>query len=396
MADFRFGLDNLLATPSLLASLKGKRLGLVAHPASVTAGGVHTLDALKESGLDIHRAFGPQHGLRGDKQDNMVESEDYVDPHHRIPVVSLYGEYRYPQPDMLNDLDVILFDLQDIGCRVYTFITTLRYFVEACAAANVVLWILDRPNPAGRPIDGLYLEDGQQSFVGCDLLPMRHGLTVGEMAAWFADNLSCTQPKTIPMTDYQPDQPPRYGWPIQPWINPSPNAASINMTRCFPGTVLLEGTTLSEGRGTTTPLEVVGAPNLPVNALIQAIAPKLYNGVRLRPCFFLPTFHKYSGEMCAGLQIHTDFNGYLHDEFRPYTLIASLLKALRGVDTDYDLWRHHEYEYEVGRIPIDIINGGVFLRQWVDDDDQDIDVFEHRLAVTREDWETNRQAYLRY
>jgi uncharacterized protein YbbC (DUF1343 family) len=394
--DFGFGLDTLLTTPSLRAELHNKRLGLVAHPASVSATGVHALDALTAQGLGIARAFGPQHGLRGDKQDNMVESEDYVDPHHNIPVVSLYGEYRYPQPEMLKDLDIILFDLQDIGCRVYTFITTLRYFVEACAAENVALWILDRPNPAGRPIDGLYLEDGQQSFVGCDLLPMRHGLTVSELADWFADRIHCERPKTIPMTSYDPQQSPGFGWPIQPWINPSPNAASVNMTRCFPGTVLLEGTTLSEGRGTTTPLEVMGAPDLAVESLIDAIPADLYRGVRLRNCFFLPTFHKHNGEMCAGVQIHTDFSGYQHDHFRPYTLIAALLKALRGISPDYDLWRHHEYEYEVGRVPIDIINGGSFLREWVDDDSLGIDVFTSKLEVTREHWEKARQPYLRY
>ena len=174
MKDFQFGIDELLKD---LHFLKGMRIAVIGHPASVTSKLTHTVDALIANGVDVVKSFGPQHGMRGDKQDNMVESEDYVDPQHQIPVVSLYGKYRYPQEQMLKDLDGVLFDLQDIGCRVYTFITTLRYFVEACAKNSIPIWVLDRPNPIGRPIDGLFLQDGAQSFVGCDLLPMRHGLT---------------------------------------------------------------------------------------------------------------------------------------------------------------------------------------------------------------------------
>ncbi|MDH3377664.1 MAG: DUF1343 domain-containing protein, partial [Gammaproteobacteria bacterium] len=277
MSTFGFGIDNLIQDPKLSADLHAKRIGLVAHPASVTTSGEHSLDALITNHHQIASAFGPQHGLRGDKQDNMVESDDFIDPQHGIPVVSLYGTHRFPQPAMLSELDVVLYDLQDIGCRVYTYITTLRYFVEACAEHGVELWVLDRPNPAGRPVDGLYLEETEKSFVGCDVLPMRHGLTVGELANWFADQLSCQAPRIVPMLGYDPGSLPGYGWPLarQPWINPSPNASSLNMARCFSGTVLLEGTTLSEGRGTTIPLEVLGAPDLPVDELISAMDPSL-------------------------------------------------------------------------------------------------------------------------
>ena len=393
MTEFAFGIDTLLAG-NRLRELRNKRVGLVAHPASVSSAGVHSLDALRQADVSIVRAFGPQHGLWGDKQDNMIESEDFIDPRHRIPVVSLYGTHRYPQPDMLADLDVLLFDLQDIGCRVYTYISTLRYFVAACADADVPLWILDRPNPVGRPIDGLYLEDGQQSFVGCDLLPMRHGLTVAELASWFADQLHVDCPPVLPMVGYDPTLAPGYGWPERPWINPSPNASSLNMTRCFAGTVLLEGTTLSEGRGTTTPLEVIGAPALPVAKLLS----ELQSGPQalLRACYFTPTFHKYEGELCEGIQIHTDSMGYQHNEFRPFRLIAELLWRFRRLQPEYKLWRHHEYEYEHGRIPIDVINGGSFFRDWVDNSESTLVELDDRLSATSSDWRRQREPYLLY
>ena len=396
MKNFGFGIDNLLQDPALKAKLNGKRVGLVAHPASVTSQSEHSLDALINAGIRVERAFGPQHGLRGDRQDNMKESENFTDPGHRIPVISLYGTYRYPQPEMLIDLDVVLFDLQDIGCRVYTYITTLRYFVKACREQGVELWILDRPNPSGRPVDGMYLVDGEQSFVGCDLLPMRHGLTVGELAVWFADQLTCPHPKIISMMHYEPSGSPGFGWPLSrvPWINPSPNAGSLNMARCFPGTVLLEGTTLSEGRGTTIPLEVAGAPDIPVDELISAMEPQ--SGIRLRPCCFTPVFHKHVGALCQGFQIHTDSPDYLHEAFKPFRLMAGFLKALRQLRPEYDLWRYHEYEYESDRIPVDVINGGPFLRQWVDDASAGTAELDTRLEQTASDWLDQRHPYLRY
>jgi uncharacterized protein YbbC (DUF1343 family) len=404
---FQFGIDALLNPANetalqRLQELRQRRVGLVAHPASVTTTLEHSLDALIASNVPVDRAFGPQHGMRGDKQDNMIESEDYLDPRHGIPVISLYGEHRRPTPAMLEGLDVVLFDLQDVGCRIYTYITTLKYFLEACAAAGVALWVLDRPNPAGRPVDGLRLETGQESFVGCDILPTRHGLTVGELATWLvAHNTMDVDLQIINMRDYAPSQAPGFGWPIlqRPWVNPSPNASSLNMSRCFAGTVLLEGTHLSEGRGTTVPLEIIGAPDFPATealAWLQKEQPAWLAGVYTRACFFSPTFHKHQGELCAGIQIHTDFSGYDHELFRPYRLIAGLLKALRSLRPDYDLWRHHEYEYEPTRIPIDVINGGTFLRTWVDDSATDCGDLEARLLKEEAAWLTERQAYLRY
>ncbi|MBT4493943.1 MAG: DUF1343 domain-containing protein, partial [Gammaproteobacteria bacterium] len=223
---FQLGIDALLGDSTRLSALKKARVGLVAHPASVTGTNKHTLDALIAAGCSVVTAFGPQHGMRGDKQDNMIESEDYLDPRHGIPVNSLYGEYRRPDDAMLENLDIVLFDLQDVGCRIYTYITTLYYFTEACARLGKELWVLDRPNPAGRPVDGLYLEEGQQSFVGCAPMPTRHGLTVAELASWFASSMENDLPLTqVAMKGYDPTEGPGFGWPLyqRPWINPSPN-----------------------------------------------------------------------------------------------------------------------------------------------------------------------------
>ena len=370
----KFGIDRLLADVSLQRPLVGKRIALAAHPASVTADLTHTLDALAAlPDLGLSAAFGPQHGLRGDKQDNMVESEDYTDPVHKIPVFSLYGSVRRPTSAMMEHFDVLIVDLQDVGCRVYTFTTTLRYLLEAAAAHHKAVRVLDRPNPAGRPVEGLALQEGWESFVGSGPMPMRHGRTLGELGEWFVRSLSLdVDYQVIGMDGWHPAQSPGYGWPTgeRSWVNPSPNAATLAMARCYPGTVMLEGTTLSEGRGTTRPLELFGAPDLDVPALLarmQALAPEWLAGCRLRPCWFEPTFHKHAGRLCAGIQIHVDDPGYHHSRFRPWRLIALALKALRALRPDYALWRDFPYEYETGKLAIDVISGGPALREWVDD-----------------------------
>jgi len=396
----KLGVEQLLADPDLLGQLQTKNIGLVAHPASVTQDLTHSLDVLMAAGVNICCAFGPQHGMRGDKQDNMIESADFADQRHGIPVYSLYGKHREPTAAMLSNLDVILFDLQDIGCRIYTYITTLKYFMEACEKHRISLWILDRPNPAGRPVDGLTLEPDQESFVGCDHMPTRHGLTVGELGQWMAyKNHMRLDLHVVAMPEYDPTAAPGHGWPQLSWVNPSPNASSVNMARCFPGTVLIEGTTLSEGRGTTIPLEVVGAPGLDIEQLLKdmaLMAPEWMAGVTLRPCYFEPTFHKYSGELCHGFQIHTDVISYQHEQFRPFQLIALFLKCLRNRHRDYPLWRYHEYEYEPNRTPIDIINGGSYLRQWVDDIEADIGDMAYLLERDANWWLDERKPHLLY
>jgi uncharacterized protein YbbC (DUF1343 family) len=369
-----FGIDRLLADPVLRAPLAGRRLGLLAHPASMTADWRHSLDALAATpDLRVTAAFGPQHGLRGDKQDNMVESEDFLDPALGIPVFSLYGTVRRPTDAMLGHCDVLLVDLQDLGCRIYTFITTLRYVLEACARLGKAVWVLDRPNPAGRPVEGTALRPGWESFVGAGAMPMRHGLTMGEMAHWFRREFRLdVELVTVPMQGWSPAAAPGYGWPqgVRSWVNPSPNAPNLSMARAYAGTVMLEGTTLSEGRGTTRPLEVFGAPDLDAPALLREmarLAPDWLAGCRLRPCWFEPTFHKHVGRLCAGVQIHTDDPTYDHAAFRPWRLQALAFKALRRLRPDYPLWRDFPYEYETQRLAIDVINGGPSLREWVDD-----------------------------
>jgi uncharacterized protein YbbC (DUF1343 family) len=370
----KFGIDRLLEEPALRKPLAGRRVALLAHPASLTAGFEHALDALAAlRDIRLTAAFGPQHGLRGDKQDNMIESPDYVDPRLNIPVFSLYGKVRRPSDAMMDSFDVLLVDLQDLGCRIYTFITTLRYVLEAAAAHGKAVIVLDRPNPAGRPVEGLRLREGWESFVGAGPLPMRHGLTLGELARWFVATLRLdVQCEVVAMHGWTPDQPPGYGWPLgeRAWVNPSPNAPNLWMARCYAGTVMLEGTTLSEGRGTTRPLELFGAPDLDPEKLLkemQRLAPAWLQGCRLRECRFEPTFHKHAGKLCAGLQVHVEDGSYDHGRFRPWRLMALAFKALRGLRPDYPLWRDFPYEYEQDRLAIDLINGSELLRDWVDD-----------------------------
>ena len=369
----KFGIDRLLSEPELRKELEGRRVSLVAHPASVTAVLVHSLDALISAGVNVTSAFGPQHGLKGDKQDNMVETADETDPKLGIPVFSLYGEVRHPTGQMMSTADVFLFDLQDLGCRIYTFCTTLLYLLEEAARHGKSVWVLDRPNPAGRPVEGTLLVPGQESFVGAAPMPMRHGLTMGEMGAWFVRHFGLdVDYRVIEMHDWLPEAGPGHGWPeSRVWINPSPNAANLNMARAYAGTVMLEGTTLSEGRGTTRPLEVLfGAPDidaLAVLAEMERFAPDWLAGCAIRECWFTPTFHKHAGILCNALMLHAEGRFYRHEDFRPWRLQALAFKAIRRLYPEYPIWRDFAYEYEFDRLAIDVINGGPSLREWVDD-----------------------------
>lgn len=370
----KFGIDRLVSEPALRAQLAGRRISLLAHPASVTETLEHSLDVLAGcADLNVTSAFGPQHGLRGDKQDNMVESPDFNDPVHGIPVFSLYGEVRKPTGAMMDTFDVLLVDLQDLGCRIYTFITTLRHVLEAAAVHGKAVWVLDRPNPIGRPVEGLTLRPGWESFVGAGAMPMRHGLTLGELGLWFIKTLKLdVEYRVVEMQGWSPDAGPGFGWPLEErtWVNPSPNAPNLWMARAYPGTVMLEGATLSEGRGTTRPLELFGAPDIDARRVMQemqSLAPEWLHGCRLRDCWFEPTFHKHVHQLCNGVQIHTEGPGYDHQAFRPWRLQALAFKAIRRLYGDYPLWRDFPYEYEIGKLAIDVINGGPLLREWVDD-----------------------------
>ena len=397
----KFGIDRLLTEPELRAPLEGRRVALLAHPASVTEDLTHSLDALIACGVNITAAFGPQHGLRGDKQDNMVESPDYTDPVHGIPVFSLYGEVRRPTGQSMGTFDVILIDLQDLGCRIYTFITTLLYILEAAAAHGKIVWVLDRPNPAGRPVEGLTLRPGWESFVGAGPMPMRHGMTLGELGHWFIDHFKLdVEYRVITMEGYEPDMVPGFGWPIDRiWINPSPNAPNINMARAYAGTVMLEGTTLSEGRGTTRPLEIFGAPDIEARAVraeMQRVSPQWLSGCTLRETSFEPTFHKHVGQLCSGLHIHAEGAAYDHHVFKPWRLQALAFKAIRNLHPDYDLWRDFPYEYAFGKLAIDVINGGPDLRAWIDDASATPDDLDALTAPDEAAWVDTSRRYRRY
>lgn len=398
------GIDRLITEPALRAGLANKRVALLAHPASVTEDLTHSLDALaKLPDVKLTAAFGPQHGMRGDKQDNMMETEDFIDPAHNIPVFSLYGEVRKPTDVMIATFDTVLIDMQDLGCRIYTFITTLLYVLESAAEHGKSVWVLDRPNPAGRPVEGLTLREGWESFVGAGPMPMRHGLTLGEMGRWFVDHYNLdVDYRVIEMTGYDPDAAPDYGWPAQrSWINPSPNAPNVMMARAYAGTVMLEGATLSEGRGTTRPLELFGAPDIDAGAVIakmQQLAPKWLKGCILRDCWFEPTFHKHVHQLCNGVQIHCEGPSYDHAAFKPWRVQALAFKAIRSLYPDYDLWRGKDFKYEYTDdvLAIDVINGGPMLREWVDDSTKTPADLDAITIADEQDWIKKRVKYLLY
>ncbi len=399
----KFGIDRLLADPALRAPLKGRRVALLAHPASVTTDLTHSLDALAACPeIELTAAFGPQHGMRGDKQDNMMESPDFTDPVHGIPVFSLYGEVRRPTGQSMGTFDVILIDMQDLGCRIYTFITTLLYVMEAAAEHGKSVWVLDRPNPAGRPVEGLTLLPGWESFVGAGPLPMRHGLTLGELGHWFIDHYKLDLDyKVIAMEGYEPGAAPGHGWPLgeRTWVNPSPNAPNLWMARAYAGTVMLEGTTLSEGRGTTRPLELFGAPDIDGRAVIaemRKLAPQWLQGCTLRDISFEPTFHKHEKALCSGVQIHTEGPEYDHAAFKPWRLQALGFKAIRRLYPHYDLWRDFPYEYVLDKLAIDVINGGPGLREWVDDPAAQPGDLDALTAPDEAAWLETRRPHLLY
>jgi uncharacterized protein YbbC (DUF1343 family) len=403
-----FGIDRLISEPELQKPLIGKRIGLVAHPASVTENLTHSIDAIQAiPGLKLTCAFGPQHGMKGDKQYNMMETEDEIDPIHGIPIYSLYGKVRRPTAEMLSHCDGVLIDLQDAGCRIYTYLTTLFYMMEECAKLGKFVWVLDRPNPAGRAIEGSILRPGHESFVGMGPVIMRHGMTLGEMAKWIKDHYQMDLDlQVMEMRGYSMSKSPGYGWPLEQraWINPSPNLPTLAGVRCYSGTVMLEGTTLSEGRGTTRPLEGFGAPDISgekilfeMNRLVEAEKLESWmSGCLLRPFYFEPTFYKHQGKLCSGIQFHVDHAGYRPEAFKPYRLQALAFKALRNLYPDYELWRDFPYEYVYDRLAIDVITGCETLRKWVDDPKSTLTDLEHFLTKDEKTWKEQMSGYQIY
>ena len=397
---FQFGLEVLLKDKKLLSELKKKRVSLVCHPASVDQNLTHSMDVLAKK-INLVSAFGPQHGVKGEKQDNMMESPDEVHPIYKIPIFSLYGEHRRPTKKMMDSFDVVLFDLQDLGCRIYTFETTLLYIMEECARLNKKIIVLDRPNPIGREIEGFRLLKGHESFVGAGPFPMRHGLTVGELALYYKDHYKMNVDlHFVKMKGYAPSKKPHFGWPDKlTWINPSPNAPNLNMARVYPGSVILEGTTLSEGRGTTRALEVVGASDVDfarVLVRMKQFAPQWLKGSVIRECYFEPTFHKHVGKTCHGLHIHADHPSYNHKKFKPFRLFALIFKAIRLEYPKYDLYRDFAYEYVYDRLAFDVINGGPALKNWIEDGKAKASDLEKVLAVDEKSWAKECKKYYLY
>jgi len=345
-----------------LARFEGRPLGLILHPASVTSELRFAADALLDAGVRLEALFGPQHGARGEKQDNMIESEHYSDPITGLPVHSLYSEVRKPTQEMLSGLDGLLFDLQDVGVRVYTFVWTMALAMEACAEAGIPFVVLDRPNPVGGEVrEGSVLRAGFESFVGLHPIPLRHGLTAGELALWLnvERGIGC-ELEVIPCAGWRRSM--HWTETGLPWVMPSPNLPTADSCDVYPGMVLVEGTNVSEGRGTTRPFELFGAPYLDPYALARAVDGELGPGVALRPCWFEPTFQKHAGVVCGGGQLHvTD-----RRRVRSVHSAVALLRAIRAQAPDDFEWRPPPYEYEETLEPIDILWGHAGLRDGVD------------------------------
>lgn len=396
----KMGLEVLLEDKKLVQALKKRKVALVCHPASVDNKLEHSFDVLHKK-IGLASAFGPQHGVKGEKQDNMIESDDFLHPQYKIPIFSLYGKVRTPSKEMMDTFDVVLFDLQDLGCRIYTFITTLLYVMQECAKYKKQIIVLDRPNPAGRVIEGYSLRPGWESFVGAAEFPMRHGLTCGEMALYYKDRFALdVDLKIIKMKGYNPDKKVGYGWPMdRSWVNPSPNAPTLNMARAYPGTVMIEGTTLSEGRGTTRALEQIGASDVDytaVLALMKKKAPQWLKGVVLRECYFEPTFHKHEKKLCHGFMFHTDLPEYKHEQFKPYRIITLMLKCIRELYPKYNIYRDFAYEYTEGKLAFDVINGGPELREWIENPKAKPADLDKSLKKDEQAWAKTRKKFLLY
>jgi uncharacterized protein YbbC (DUF1343 family) len=353
MTGVRPGIEVLLKDKMDL--IRGARVGAVVHPASVLTDLRHTADVLMGYGdFRLTCLFGPQHGARGEKQDNMVESESYRDPDTNLPVHSLYGETRRPTDEMMRDLDVLLYDLQDSGVRAYTFVHTMAYCMEACAAYSRHMVILDRPNPInGIEVEGNLLNPEFRSFVGLYPIPMRHGMTVGEMALLINSEYGIRCRLSVVRME---------GWRRSywfddtglPWVQPSPNLPTLDSAVVYPGMVLLEGTQLSEGRGTTRPFEMAGAPYINSRTFAAYLNNLDLPGVWFRPTYFQPTFQKWAGVMCGGMQIHVKDRA----RFEPYLTGISIISAARALYPEEFGWRHPPYEYEYEKMPIEILCGG--------------------------------------
>ncbi len=336
--------------------LKMARIGAVLHPASISANLTHSADILKSWDgklFHLHALFGPQHGYLGQTQDNMIEWRSYNHPQWNIPVHSLYGEYREPSPEMLAGLDALVVDMQDVGARYYTFIWTLYLCMKACEKAGIPVVVLDRPNPLGVTREGPLLNPEYRSFVGLHPIPVRHGKTIGELAWQFkAEAFPKCEVKVLTMDNWEAEM-----WFDEtglPWVLPSPNMPTLDTAIVYPGMCLFEATNISEGRGTTKPFELFGAPFIEANVFAKKMNALDLPGTYFREAYFQPTFHKFKGELCDGLQIHV----LDRDTYLPYQTAIEIIKMLRQEYGEQFQWKQPPYEYEYTHLPIEVLIGG--------------------------------------
>ena len=353
----QLGSERLLAS----SSLDGRRLGIVCNPASVDTQLRHVIDRLTATPKTrLAAIFGPQHGFRSDLQENMIETAHATDELRRVPVYSLYSETREPTAKMLEGLDVLVIDLQDVGTRIYTFIYTMAYCLVAARKHGVKVVVCDRPNPIGGAVEGPMLEPGYESFVGLYAIPMRHGMTIGELARLFNEHFGIgADLEVVTMTGWTRDM--YHDTARAPWVMPSPNMPTLDSAIVYPGTVLFEGTSVSEGRGTTRPFELLGAPGVVAERFVDALNRRGLPGVYFRPAVFEPTFHKHAKMTCGGCQVHV----IDREAFRSVLTGVALTAAFREADPAF-AWRPPPYEYETVKLPFDILAGSSRLREHIE------------------------------
>ncbi|HOX29046.1 MAG TPA: DUF1343 domain-containing protein [bacterium] len=370
---------------------EGNRIGLIVNPASVDHEYRHACDIFAmQKEFKLTALFGPQHGIRGETQDNMIEWEGFTDGKTGVPVFSLYGNTRQPTDDMLADVDVLVFDVQDVGTRVYTFIYTMALSMISCARLGKRFVVLDRPNPIGGEVEGNLLDPSFASFVGLYPIPMRHGMTIAELARLFnyAFEINC-ELEVVPMEGWSREM--SFEETELPWVFPSPNMPTPDTALVYPGSVLFEGTNISEARGTTRPFELIGAPWVNPHTLVKKLEAYDLPGVHFRECWFMPTFHKWSGVMCGGVQIHvTD-----RRRFPSYAAGVCLLAEIRAQATDSFEWKQPPYEYEYEKLPIDLICGTDFVRLEIEKGTNPLDIVSTSFSDL-EKFSSLRGEYLLY
>lgn len=387
--EIKTGVDNLIKKPG--DRPLGGSPGILCHEASVTSQLVHSIDALIACGVNLSAIFGPQHGIYGTDQANMVEWQSSVDSHTGLPLYSLYGENRKPTSDMLSGLSSMIIDLQDVGARYYTYIWTALLTLRACAEADIPVIVCDRPNPiGGQNIEGCGIDEGYESFVGLTNIPICHGLTIGELLSLLASEEGIAKNLYISeMSGWNREM----RWPATglQWINPSPNMPGYRSALVYPGGCLVEGTNLSEGRGTTCPFELIGAPWVDARDFTAALDAENIPGVAFRPTEFKPAFDKFVGQTCRGIQVHV----IDEESFRPVLTYYAIIKCARALYPEDFAWAQPPYEYEFEKLPIDILAGSPTFRESVEED-----IPSREIAETWRDnelsFDSERRNYLLY